>query len=60
MGSDNNNIFVKSQVLSNVQADETAYRYALIAGQCIQLQTGHPYLDKIRVPFLKLAESLSG
>jgi len=45
--------------LAAVQADETAYRYALIASQCIQLSQGHPRLAKITIPFLKLAESLS-
>jgi len=46
--------------LAAVQADETAYRYALISSQCILLQAGHPYLEKVKVPFLKLAESLAG
>ena len=46
--------------LISCQADETAYRYALICSQCIQLQAGHPYLEKIKVPFLKLAQELAG
>jgi len=45
--------------LAAVKSDETAYRYALIASQCIQLSAGHPYLAQITVPFLKLAESLA-
>jgi len=45
--------------LAAVQADETAYRYTLIASQCIHLSQGHPRLAKITIPFLKLAESLS-
>ena len=35
--------------LAAVQADETAYRYALIASQCIVLQAGHPHLQRIKV-----------
>jgi len=45
--------------LAAVKSDETAYRYALIASQCIQLSAGHPFLTQITVPFLKLAESLA-
>jgi len=42
------------------QAEENAFRYALIAEHCIRLQQGQPDLDRLRIPFLKLAETLAG
>jgi hypothetical protein len=43
-----------------IQAEENAFRYALIAEHCIRLQQGQPDLDRIRIPFLKLTEMLAG
>ncbi len=47
-------------VLPMIQAEENAFRYALIAEHCIRLQQGQPDLDRIRIPFLKLTEMLAG
>jgi hypothetical protein len=47
-------------VLLMIQAEENAFRYALIAEHCIRLQQGQPDLDRIRIPFLKLTEMLAG
>lgn len=45
--------------LAAVESDESAFRYALVAAQCLQLLHGHPEVDRIRIPFLKLAGSLA-
>lgn len=45
--------------LAAVEADENAFRYSLVAAQCLQLLHGHPEVDRVRVPFLKLASSLA-
>jgi len=45
--------------LAAVEADENAFRYGLVAAQCLQLLHGHPEVDRVRVPFLKLASSLA-
>ena len=42
------------------QADESAFRYSLVAAQCLQLLHGHPEVDRVKIPFLKLAVSLAG
>ncbi len=47
-------------VLPMIQAEENAFRYALIAEHCIRLQQGQPDLDRMRIPFLKLTEMLAG
>jgi hypothetical protein len=47
-------------VLLMIQAEENAFRYALIAEHCVRLQQGQPDLDRIRIPFLKLTEMLAG
>ena len=41
------------------QSYESSYRYCLVTAQCLQLLHGHPEVDRVRVPFLKLAASLA-
>jgi len=45
--------------LAAIEADDNAYRYALVAAQCLQLLHGHPEVDRVRIPFLRLASSLA-
>lgn len=45
--------------LAAIEADESAFRYSLVAAQCLQLLHGHPEVDRVRIPFLKLAVSLA-
>jgi len=45
--------------LAAIQADENAFRYALVAAQCLQLLHGHPEVDRVKIPFLRLASSLA-
>lgn len=45
--------------LAATEADESAFRYSLVAAQCLQLLHGHPEVDRVRIPFLKLACSLA-
>jgi len=45
--------------LAAIEADENAFRYALVAAQCLQLLHGHPEVDRVRVPFLRLATTLA-
>ena len=46
--------------LAAIDADESAFRYSLVAAQCLQLLHGHPEVDRVKIPFLKLAVSLAG
>jgi len=45
--------------LAAIEADESAFRYSLVAAQCLQLLHGHPEVDRVKIPFLKLAVSLA-
>jgi len=45
--------------LAAIDADESAFRYSLVAAQCLQLLHGHPEVDRVKIPFLKLAVSLA-
>jgi len=45
--------------LAAIQADDSAFRYSLVAAQCLQLLHGHPEVDRVKIPFLKLAVSLA-
>merc|ERR1712212_682812 len=45
--------------LAAIEADGNAYRYSLVAAQCLQLLHGHPEVDRVRIPFLRLASSLA-
>jgi len=45
--------------LEATQAEEPAFRYALVTGQSMALLAGHPMVDTLRVPFLKLASQLA-
>jgi len=45
--------------LAAIEAYENAFRYALVAAQCLQLLHGHPEVDRVRIPFLRLASSLA-
>jgi len=45
--------------LAAIEADENAYRYSLVAAQCLQLLHGHPEVDRVRIPFLRLASTLA-
>ena len=38
---------------------DSAYRYSLVASQSLQLLQGHPEVDRVKVPFLKLAADLA-
>ena len=46
--------------LAAIQSQDSAFRYALVAAQCLQLLHGHPEVDRVRIPFLKLTVSLAG
>ena len=41
------------------QSWDSAYRYSLVAAQCLTLLHGHPEVDRVKVPFLKLASGLA-
>jgi len=45
--------------LAAIESDESAFRYSLVAAQCLQLLHGHPEVDRVKIPFLKLAVSLA-
>ena len=41
------------------QSYDSSYRYCLVTAQCLQLLHGHPEVDRVKVPFLKLAAALA-
>ena len=41
------------------QSYESAFRYSLVSAQSLQLLHGHPEVERVKVPFLKLAVSLA-
>ena len=41
------------------QSHESAFRYCLVSAQSLQLLHGHPEVERVKVPFLKLAVSLA-
>jgi len=45
--------------LAQNQIYDSAYRYSLVAAQSLQLLAGHPEVDRVKVPFLKLASELA-
>lgn len=45
--------------LSIFQSYESAFRYSLVSAQSLQLLHGHPEVERVKVPFLKLAVSLA-
>jgi len=45
--------------LAQNQIYDSAYRYSLVAAQSLQLLAGHPEVDRVKVPFLKLASDLA-
>jgi hypothetical protein len=44
---------------AEIEAEESAYRYSLVAAQCLQLLHGHPEANRIKIPFLHLASRLA-
>ena len=46
-------------ILSIFQSYEAAFRYSLVSAQSLQLLHGHPEVERVKVPFLKLAVSLA-
>jgi hypothetical protein len=45
--------------LAEIEAEENAYRYALVAAQCVTLLHGHPEVNRIKIPFLQLSSRLA-
>jgi len=45
--------------LAEVESYESAFRYCLVSAQSLQLLHGHPEVERVKVPFLKLAVSLA-
>lgn len=45
--------------LAETESYESSYRYCLVAAQSLQLLHGHPEVDRVKVPFLKLASALA-
>jgi len=45
--------------LAEVESYESAFRYSLVSAQSLQLLHGHPEVERVKVPFLKLAVSLA-
>ena len=46
-------------ILSIFQSYDSAFRYSLVSAQSLQLLHGHPEVERVKVPFLKLAVSLA-
>jgi len=44
---------------AEIEAEENAYRYSLVAAQCLHLLHGHPEANRIKIPFLHLASRLA-
>lgn len=44
---------------AEIEAEENAYRFSLVAAQCLQLLHGHPEANRIKIPFLHLASRLA-
>ena len=48
-----------SSLILIFQSYESAFRYSLVSAQSLQLLHGHPEVERVKVPFLKLAVSLA-